>query len=118
MNITLTSIWIVWSTKWKNNKNYKYYVIAANAASAFGSSLFPEACSGNVCECHRCLSYKYCLLPDKALAMERKAITGEYLFQLGLFQAAKDMNADAHQSFGKSLEMAGWRPPVDKNCRH
>lgn len=34
-----------------------------------------------------------------------KAITGEYLFQLGLFQAAKDMNADAHQSFGKSLEI-------------
>ena len=37
--------------------------------------------------------------------VERKAITGEYLFQLGLFQAAKDMNADAHQSFGKSLEI-------------
>ena len=37
----------------------------------------------------------------QTLAMERKAITGEYLFQLGLFQAAKDMNADAHQSFGK-----------------
>ena len=41
----------------------------------------------------------------QTLAMERKAITGEYLFQLGLFQAAKDMNADAHQSFGKSLEI-------------
>ena len=37
----------------------------------------------------------------QTLAMERKAITGEYLFQLGLFQAAKDMNADAHQSLRK-----------------
>lgn len=40
----------------------------------------------------------------QTLAMERKAITGEYLFQLGLFQAAKDMNADAHQSYEKMLE--------------
>lgn len=38
----------------------------------------------------------------QTLAMEKKAITGEYLFQLGLFQAAKDMNAEAHESFGKS----------------
>ena len=29
------------------------------------------------------------------LAMEKKAITGEYMFQLGLFQAARDMNAEA-----------------------
>lgn len=36
------------------------------------------------------------------LAVEKQAITGEYLFQLGLFQAAKDMNAEAHESFGKS----------------
>ena len=39
------------------------------------------------------------------LAMEKKAITGEYLFQLGLFQAARDMNAEAHQSFEKSMEI-------------
>lgn len=38
----------------------------------------------------------------QTLAMEKKAITGEYLFQLGLFQAAKDMNREAHESFGKS----------------
>lgn len=38
----------------------------------------------------------------QTLAMEKKAITGEYLFQLGLFQAAKDMNTEAHESFGKS----------------
>lgn len=37
-------------------------------------------------------------------AMEKNAITGEYLFQLGLFQAAKDMNAEAHKSFGKSKD--------------
>lgn len=35
-------------------------------------------------------------------AMEKKAITGEYLFQLGLFQAAKEMGVEAHESFGKS----------------
>lgn len=40
----------------------------------------------------------------QTLAMEKKAITGEYLFQLGLFQAAKDMNAEAHESFGKSRD--------------
>lgn len=34
--------------------------------------------------------------------MEKNAITGEYLFQLGLLQAAKDMHAEAHESFGKS----------------
>ena len=34
--------------------------------------------------------------------MEKKAITGEYLFQLGLLQAAKDMHTEAHESFGKS----------------
>ena len=39
------------------------------------------------------------------LAMEKKAITGEYMFQLGLFQAARDMNAEAHQSFEKSMEI-------------
>ena len=39
------------------------------------------------------------------LAMEKKAITGEYMFQLGLFQAAKDMNAEAHQSFEKSMKI-------------
>ena len=37
-------------------------------------------------------------------AVEKKAITGEYLFQLGLFQAAKDMDAEAHASFGKSKD--------------
>lgn len=37
----------------------------------------------------------------QTLAMEN-AITGEYLFQLGLLQAAKDMHAEAHESFGKS----------------
>lgn len=37
-------------------------------------------------------------------AMEKDAITGEYLFQLGLFQAAKDMNAEAHKNFGKSKD--------------
>ena len=36
------------------------------------------------------------------IAMEKNAITGEYLFQLGLLQAAKDMHAEAHESFGKS----------------
>ena len=38
----------------------------------------------------------------QTLAMEKKAITGEYLFQLGLLQAAKDMYAEAHESFGQS----------------
>jgi tetratricopeptide (TPR) repeat protein len=38
----------------------------------------------------------------QTLAMEKNAITGEYLFQLGLLQAAKDMHAEAHESFGKS----------------
>lgn len=38
----------------------------------------------------------------QTLAQERKAITGEYLFQLGLFQAAKDMPAEAHENFGRS----------------
>lgn len=37
-------------------------------------------------------------------AMEKNAITGEYLLQLGLFQAAKDMSAEAHESFGKSKD--------------
>ena len=32
----------------------------------------------------------------QTLAMEKKAITGEYLFQLGLLQAAKDMYTEAH----------------------
>lgn len=35
-------------------------------------------------------------------AMEKQAITGEYLFQLGLYQAAKEMGVDAYDSFGKS----------------
>lgn len=35
-------------------------------------------------------------------AMNRNIITGEYLFQLGLFQAAKDMNSEAQGSFMKS----------------
>lgn len=35
-------------------------------------------------------------------AMEKKAITGEYLFQLGLYQAAKEMGVEAYESFGKS----------------
>lgn len=39
----------------------------------------------------------------QALAMEKGAMTGEYLFQLGLFQAAKDMHEAAHQSFEKSI---------------
>ena len=38
----------------------------------------------------------------QTLALKKNAITGEYLFQLGLFQAAKDMNAEAHESFGRS----------------
>ena len=38
----------------------------------------------------------------QTLAMEKNAITGEYLFQLGLLQAAKDMHAEAHESFGIS----------------
>lgn len=40
----------------------------------------------------------------QTLAMEKKAINGEYLFQLGLFQAAKDMDSVSHQSFRKSVE--------------
>lgn len=40
----------------------------------------------------------------QTLAMEKKAMTGEYLFQLGLFQAAKDMNDEAHQNFKKGIE--------------
>lgn len=38
----------------------------------------------------------------QTLAMEKKAITGEYLFQLGLLQAAKDMYTEAHENFGQS----------------
>lgn len=38
----------------------------------------------------------------QTLAMEKKAINGEYLFQLGLFQTAKEMDTEAHESFGKS----------------
>ena len=38
----------------------------------------------------------------QTLAMKKKAITGEYLFQLGLLQAAKDMYTEAHESFGQS----------------
>ena len=41
----------------------------------------------------------------QTLAMKRKAITGEYLFQLGLFQAAKDMDQQAHDNFGKSRDI-------------
>lgn len=37
-------------------------------------------------------------------AAQKGAITGEYLFQLGLFQSAKEMLDLAHQSFGKSKE--------------
>lgn len=40
----------------------------------------------------------------QTLATKMKAITGEYLFQLGLFQAAKDMSREAHESFGKSKD--------------
>ena len=36
------------------------------------------------------------------LADDRGAITGEYLFQLGLFQAVKDKENDAKQSFKRS----------------
>lgn len=42
-------------------------------------------------------------LSVQTLALQKSAITGEYLFQLGLFQAAKELNAEAHESFGKSL---------------
>lgn len=42
-------------------------------------------------------------LSVQTLAMEKKAMTGEYLFQLGLFQAAKDMHEAARQSFEKSI---------------
>ena len=38
----------------------------------------------------------------QTLALERKAITGEYLLQLGLFQAARDMDDKAHESFRQS----------------
>ena len=38
------------------------------------------------------------------LANKRGAMTGEYLFQLGLFQAAKDQNEEAKKSFKKSDE--------------
>lgn len=46
---------------------------------------------------------------DSALAVQtvaigKKAITGEYWFQLGLLQAAKDMNEEATESFGKARE--------------
>lgn len=41
-------------------------------------------------------------LAVQTLALKKQAVTGEYLFQLGLFQAAEDMNAEAHESFGKS----------------
>ncbi len=43
-------------------------------------------------------------LSTQTLAMKKNAITGEYLFQLGLFQSAKDMYAEAHESFGKSRD--------------
>ena len=46
----------------------------------------------------------------QTLAMEKNAITGEYLFQLGLLQAAKDMHAEAHESFGKSKVFLGECP--------
>lgn len=41
----------------------------------------------------------------QTLAMKKKAITGEYLLQLGLFQAAKDMDQQAHDNFGKSRDI-------------
>ena len=37
----------------------------------------------------------------QTLAMEKNAITGEYLFQLGLLQAAKDMHAEGSRKFWK-----------------
>lgn len=43
-------------------------------------------------------------LAVQALALERGAITGDYLFQLGLFQAAKGMGEEAHASFGKARD--------------
>ena len=43
-------------------------------------------------------------LSVQRLANKRGAMTGEYLFQLGLFQAAKDQNEEAKKSFKKSDE--------------
>lgn len=43
-------------------------------------------------------------LSVQRLANKRGAMTGEYLFQLGLFQAAKDHNEEAKQSFKESNE--------------
>lgn len=48
-------------------------------------------------------------LLDSALIIQRNAeklgaINGEYLFQLGLFQAAKDFPDEAHESFRRSNE--------------
>lgn len=46
---------------------------------------------------------------DSALTVQRQAanmgaVTGEYLFQLGLFQAAKERYEEAHESFRRSNE--------------
>ncbi len=43
-------------------------------------------------------------LSVQRLANKRGAMTGEYLFQVGLFQAAKDQNEEAKQSFKQSNE--------------
>ena len=43
-------------------------------------------------------------LAIQTTALERQAITGEYLFQLGLLQAAKELNEEAHVSFGKARD--------------
>ena len=41
----------------------------------------------------------------QTLAMEKNAITGEYLFQLGLLQAAKDMHAESPRKLWKKAKV-------------
>ena len=48
------------------------------------------------------MGYLDSALNIQTLADQRGAITGEYLFQLGLFQATKDKNSEAHKSFERS----------------
>ena len=53
----------------------------------------------------KCISLLDRALSIDSLNPDYYGTKAKLLFQLGLFQAAKDMNADAHQSFGKSLEI-------------
>ena len=48
------------------------------------------------------MGYLDSALNIQTLADQKGAITGEYLFQLGLFQAAKDKDGEAHKSFERS----------------